>query len=323
MRFAITGSGTISHRFAEAVARIPGSEVSAVLSRTQARADAFAAEIGARRGYCDIERLLDDPAVDAVYIGVPNHLHPAQTLAALRHRKPVLCEKPAFCGERDAQRAVQAAREGDTLLMEALWTRTMPAYLRAREWIAQGRIGRLRAINATFCFYSDFNPASRLYDPALGGSALFDVGVYVLGFALGIAGGAPDAVQGMLHICPTGVDDYAAMQLRFGDVIATLNAGVSVRQPGGAYVFGERGSIYLPAFWGARHCELRDNSGALLDSFDDPTTEDLYHEAVHFIDCCERGLKESPLMPLADSLTLARLYDQLRAQAGLAPVSFD
>ena len=322
MRFAITGSGTISHRFAQAIARIPGSEVSAVLSRTQQRADAFAAEIGARRGYCDIDNMLEDANVDAVYIGVPNNLHLAQTLAALRHHKPVLCEKPMCCGQSDALTAIEAARECDTLLMEALWTRTMPAYRRAKDWIAQGCIGAPLAINAAFCFHTSYDPASRLYDPTLGGGALFDVGVYALGFALDMAGRAPDVVNGMLHLCPGGVDDYAAVQLRLGDVIASLNAGVNVTQPGDAYVYGERGCIYMPKFWGARRCELRDNSGALLDSFDDPIREDLYYEALHFIDCCERGLKQSPLIPLTDSLELARLYDELRAQAGLEPVSF-
>lgn len=322
MRFAITGTGTISHRFAQAIARIPGSEVSAVLSRTRARADAFAAETGARRGYCDMDALLSDPEVDAVYIGVPNQLHLEQALAALHRGKPVLCEKPMCCCERDALRAISAARESGALLMEACWTRTMPAYLRALSWIRQGRIGEVRAISAAFCYSSSYDPLSRIYDPAQGGGALLDVGVYAIGFALDMAGCAPDAVQSMMHICPSGVDDYAAIQLRLGGALASLSVGISVSQPGDGHVFGERGSIYMPNFWSARRCELRDNSGALLDSFADDTCEDLYHEALHFIDCCERGLRQSPLVPLDDSLMYARLYDQLRAQSGLAPAEF-
>ena len=191
MKIAILGTGTIARRFAAAMARVSGSEVSAVLSRDTERAEAFARKVGAARGCCDIEALLASDDVDAVYIGTPNNMHAPQSLAALRHGKPVLCEKPAFMCERDAREVISAAHDSNTLFMEAMWTRTMPGYQAAKRWLNEGRIGKLRSIYASFCFGSQYDPSSRLYDPALGGGALYDVGVYALAFALDMAGARP------------------------------------------------------------------------------------------------------------------------------------
>lgn len=318
MKIAILGTGTIARRFAAAMARVSGSEVSAVLSRDMERAEAFAREVGAARGCCDIEALLASGDVDAVYIGTPNNMHVPQALAVLRHGKPVLCEKPAFMCERDAREVISAAQDSNTLFMEAMWTRTMPGYQAAKRWLDEGRIGKLRSIYASFCFGSQYDPASRLYDPALGGGALYDVGVYALAFALDMAGARPDDVQGMLRMAPSGVDDHDAINLRFGDIIATLHSSISVQQPGYACLYGDKGCIIMPEFWGARHAELKDASGRVIDTFHEDMPDDLYHEAQHFIECCEHGLTQSPLMPHEDSLYLAQLYDRLlRGDAAL------
>src|SRR5208282_1523194 len=183
LRFGIIGPGRISERFARAASGSDRAEVIAAASRERSRAEAFARNFPGVVAEDDYLSLIRDPEVDAVYVGLTHNLHYKAARLCLENGKPVLCEKPLVTNRRDAEELVALSRSRDVLLMEAMWTRCMPAFRTARDWIREGRIGSPRVVQASFSSKAPFDPEGRLFNPALAGGALFDVGVYTIMFA--------------------------------------------------------------------------------------------------------------------------------------------
>ncbi|PJF45754.1 MAG: dehydrogenase, partial [Candidatus Thermofonsia Clade 3 bacterium] len=152
--------------------------------------------------------------VDAIYVATPHSLHHANTLLALQHGKHVLCEKPFAINAAQAQEMVDAARSAGLFLMEAMWTRFLPIMVETRRLIAEGAIGKVQMIQADFGFRASFNPASRLFDPALGGGALLDVGVYPISLASMLLG-RPDRIAAVATLGATGIDENTGVLLGF------------------------------------------------------------------------------------------------------------
>jgi predicted dehydrogenase len=184
-------------------------------------------------------------------------MHAEWAIRAAEAGKHILCEKPLTMNHAEAVRVVEAARRHDVFLMEAFMYRCHPQTQRLVELVRAGTIGEVRAIQATFSFHSDYDPASRIYAKVLGGGGILDVGCYctsmarlVAGAALGQTFAEPIDVAGTGHVGPTGVDHCAAACLRFpGDIVATLATGVSVRQENVVRIFGTRGHIFVPVPW--------------------------------------------------------------------------
>ncbi|MFN8568711.1 MAG: Gfo/Idh/MocA family oxidoreductase [Kouleothrix sp.] len=183
IRWGILGTGSIAGQFARGLAALDDAKLVAVGSRTAAAAAGFAQRVGAERAHGSYAELAHDPQVDAIYIATPHPLHHANTLLCLGAGKAVLCEKPFAINAGEAAAMIDAARARGLFLMEAMWTRFLPHMLRLRELLAAGVIGELRMLQADFGFRTEFNPHSRLFDPALGGGALLDVGIYPVSLA--------------------------------------------------------------------------------------------------------------------------------------------
>ncbi len=160
---------------------------------------------------------------------------------ALRSGKAVLCEKPFAINAAEAGEVIRMAREKGLFAMEAMWTRFLPAIVRVRELLAAGAIGEPRWLCADFGFKAPFNPKSRIFDPALGGGALLDVGVYPVSLA-SMVFGPPKEISSRAVIGPTGVDEQDAIILSYdGGRLATLNACVTMTTPTEAIIAGEKG----------------------------------------------------------------------------------
>ena len=223
VRWGILGPGSIATRFMRHAGEAANAEVIAVGSRTRERATEFAATFGISSAHASYEALLDDPAVDAVYIGLPNSLHHPWTLRALAAGKHVLCEKPYSRHPDEVAEAFDVAAAADRVLMEAFMWRHTPQARRFLELLPE--IGRLQAIRATFSF--------RIGDPAdvrlradLDGGSLMDVGCYSISGARLVAGSEPVRVLGEQTLAPSGVDMTFAGLLRFPEgVIATIGSG--------------------------------------------------------------------------------------------------
>lgn len=244
--WGIMGTGTIAGLFTADLGLLPQARIAAVHSRSLEKAQGFAARFGGARAYDDEAAFLADPAIEAVYIATPNHLHAAQALGAIAAGKPVLIEKPIALASADVEAIAQAAGGRGVFAMEALWSRFLPAVRRAREQIAAGRIGKVRRICADLSYLHPEEPGSRFFDPALGGGAAFDLGVYPLSLALHLLG-EPQAVSGSWLAAGTGVDRRSSFRLDYPIAVAELSCGFDRNGPNRLLVEGESGGLILEA----------------------------------------------------------------------------
>jgi predicted dehydrogenase len=322
IRWGILGPGAIAEKFATGLGVLADAELAAVGSRTAAGAAAFADRFGATRRHASYAALAADPDVDIVYVATPHPMHHAAARRCLEAGKAVLCEKPFALNAAEARDLVALARDRNLFLMEAMWTRFLPAVVRLRELVAAGAIGEVRLLTADFGFRKEFDPAHRLFDPGLGGGALLDIGVYMVSLA-SMLFGPPTEVRTLAALAPTGVDDTAALLLGYGNGngnrrVAQLSATIAAATPQEATVVGEAGWIRLhPLWWRAEALTLA-VAGREPEVITAPFLGNGYaHEAMEAMRCLRAGLTESSGMPLAETVSVMETLDRVRAEWGL------
>jgi oxidoreductase domain protein len=310
IRWGILGCGVIARRMAAVLQKEEEAVLAAVAARDAGRAAAFAAECGAGKAYGSYAELAADAAIDAVYVATIHPTHAAAVELALRAGKAVLCEKPLTMSSEEARRLFELAGSCGAPLVEAMWTRFLPAWQKAKELADAGAIGEIRGMEAEFCHCTPYDPASRLYDPAQGGGALWDVGIYVCHAAIHILGRAYTQLLASGRFAPSGVDSYAALTLRTpSGAIARLACGSD--QCGGnlARINGTRGFLELPNMFGAT--ELRTHIEAKPDeAFSFPQEDGFAYEVRAF----HRQLKEnrlfSPVVPPEDTVAALQMLEK-------------
>ncbi len=318
IKFGIIGLGNISARFAKVLNTVKGVELVSVASRDLERTQRFAQQYKAPKACSTYEEVINDPEVDVIYIGLTHNLHYEFTKKCLEARKPVLCEKPIVTNQKQAVELVNLAKKNNTFLMEALWTRCMPAYLKAREWIKYGRIGQVKLITANFSFHIPFDPDHRLFSKETEGGSLYDVGIYPIDFATGIIGEAPLSVTGSVQFAPNGVDEAAAFSMKFaGGALANLACGFNVRAMEEAYIYGTQGRIMLDNCFGPQTCTLFDEAGKKIEQFKKPVPDGFEHEIRHCADLLRAGKIESDLIPWKDTIASTAIFDALNRQWGI------
>jgi predicted dehydrogenase len=229
LRWGLLGTARINRRLIPAMRASRRSVVVAVASRTEARASAYAAEWSIPVAHGSYDNLLRDPAIDAVYIPVPNALHVEWTLRALDAGKHVLCEKPLALNPEDVDRVAAISRARQRVVAEAFMYRHEPLTAQVRAVVASGAIGRVAAINTGFTYTQQREHDVRL-DAALGGGSLWDIGCYAVGLARLVAGAEPSEAFGTATLTSSGVDESFTGLLRFPDsTVATIYS--SFRSP--------------------------------------------------------------------------------------------
>jgi len=321
IRWGIIGTGDICRQFVSDLQHVDGAEAAAVGSRAQQTADAFADTHGIPARHASYEALANDPAIDAVYIGTPHPFHCANTLMCLEAGKPVVCEKPLGMNAREVERMIDAARLKGVFLMEAMWTAFFPAMQEALAWAHGGAIGGIRQVSASFCFPVPLEEAGRLFNLALGGGSLLDVGIYPVALSQLVFQEPPTQVSGWAHLGETGVDENAGIVLGYtGGQLATLSSGIRNAMPQRAVISGTEGWIDLP------HPFYQPGSAALYHGEREIPVERVEHgragygyhyEAEAATRYIREGRTEAPEMTWAASLQLARTLDRIRGHWGL------
>lgn len=212
MNWGIVGTGMIATQFAEAIPRVPGAQVTAVSSRDPAKAAGFAASHGAKLTAADAGSVAALPEVEVVYVATPHHRHEEDALAVIAAGKPVLCEKPLTTDAASARRVAEAARGQGVFAMEGMWSLCQPSYRNAFERIAAGAIGDIRALTGNISVPMPYDPLSRFWDPAQGGGALLDRGVYLVAIALALMDD-PRPIEAASTFAPSGVDASTSFTL--------------------------------------------------------------------------------------------------------------
>jgi len=317
IRWGILGTGTIAHKFATGLTAAPGAELIAVGSRTQGAADEFASKYNIPHRHAGYEALARDSSVDVIYVATPHTFHAENTRLCLEAGKPVLCEKPFTLNTQQANAVIALARRKGLFLMEAMWTRFLPAIVRLRELVAAGTIGELRMMTADFGFRTQFNPEGRLFNPALGGGGLLDVGVYPVSLAFMLFG-TPARITSTVHLGDTGVDEQAAWLFGYeGGQIAVMSSAIRTTTPHEAVISGTKGIIRIPDWWHADRLILQP-AGQPDETLHIPFEGNGYnYEAIEVMNGLKAGKLESDVMSLDETRAVMSAMDTIRAQWGL------
>jgi|CZKW01.1.fsa_nt_gi predicted dehydrogenase len=320
VRWGIIATGGIAHAFARDLALLPDAEIAAVGSRSQASADAFTSEFGVARSYPSYADLAADPEIDAVYVATPHPGHRDAAMLAIEQGKAVLVEKPFTMNAADAQELIDTARARGTFLMEAMWTRFLPHIGRVREILAAGTLGDIVLVTAEHGQWFASDPDFRLFNPALGGGALLDLGIYPVSFA-SLVLGAPKRITAVSDPAFTGVDGQTSVILQYdGRAHAVLTTTLWSRTANTAVINGTEARLEL-AGWFYQPTTLRviSRDGSEIERYEDRQQgTGLRHEAAEVGRCLRAGLTESPLLPLDETLSIMEAMDEIRSQIGLS-----
>lgn len=318
LRWGILSTGHIAHKFALGVGATESSEVQAVASRTQDKANAFGDEFDIPHRHGSYEALAADADIDAIYVATPHPMHAENTILCLRGGKAVLCEKPFAVNATLAGQMIDTARKEGMFLMEAMWSRFLPPIRKAKELVDAGAIGELRMITADFGFRGKWAPASRLLNPDLAGGGLLDVGIYPISLS-SLFFGEARSVASQAHIGETGVDEQAGIVVKYdAGRLSVITTGVRTQTPMEAWLLGTEGRIHLHGPW------WRGNPLTLMVNGKEPETiappvEDngFKYEIEEVARCIAAGKRESDIMPLDETLSIVKLLDEIRSQWGL------
>ena len=318
VKWGIIATGKIANAMATEAQMVAGTQIEAVASRSLDKARAFAANHHINSAYGSYEELVTDPNVDLVYIATPHNSHYDLLKLCLNAGKHVLCEKPLVLNADQAQNCAFLAEEKGLFLMEAVWTRFFPAIKQMHVWIKEGRIGAVRRISADFSFEANFDPKGRLFDPALAGGALLDLGIYPISLAIDLLG-APTEIKGEAQMGETGVDEEDKILLRFpGGATASLKCGLRETRPVVATIDGDRGRITLHERFHHPKKITLEPIGGDAETKEFPCDGSGYHYQIAATSqAIRQGLKEHPLMPMSDTIKIAKVMDTLRASWGL------
>ncbi len=317
--WAILGCGKIAAKFSQDLKLLPNARLYAAASRSLDKSQAFAEKYGFEMAYGNYEEMAADPEVDIVYVATPHSHHHDHAILCLEQGKAVLVEKAFALTAGQSAEMIDAAHRNKTFLMEAFWTRFQASFQKAMEALQSGDLGQARMMRSEFCFYSPYNPDNRLYNLALGGGSLLDIGVYPVFWALQVFG-APSEIQTTTDLAPTGADRSIAVTLKYpGGEIAQLASGFSVCSDTQTEIWCEKGFI--------RVRRIDPSTVKVSISRKDTSEEELiFHlengfglflEAKHVMECLDKELSESPLLPLEFTHSQMQLLDKIRAQAGV------
>ena len=324
IRWGILGAGKNSGKFAADHCEAKASEVVAVAARDLERAREFAAKHGIRSAYGSYEELVSRPEVDIVYIGTVNSEHYRLTKMALLAGKPVLCEKPFTMHAEQTAELIELARKRGLFLMEGIWTRCFPIIQEVRSFLAdRERAGRPMMAQMDFGFVGGNAPSRRLYNPALGGGALADVGIYPLSTACFYLGKIVD-FRAYAVLSDEGIDTRITISARHeSGALSLLSAAIDAVTPREATICSEKALIHIPCpFWKAPKAIIHHHGG---ESGSSPTERvevierpyrgnGFRYEIDSVNDCLRSGKKECEWMPLKDTYELALLMDKIRAE---------
>ena len=317
IKWGILGLGKIAGKFATDLLTVPGSELFAVASRSQDKADTFKEKYGATTAYGSYEDLANDSEVDVIYIATPHVRHCKDSILCMDQGKAVLCEKPLAMNAGEVGQMIASAKANGVLLMEAMWTRFIPSFTFVLDQINSGNYGKVKTITADFGFKADFDPKGRLFDKELGGGALLDVGIYPVFVALSILG-EPREIFAKAKIIKTGVDGHNEMTFTYSDgAQAFLKSAVTEKTPTSATILCENGLLYLhPRFHHAQQVTtilkgVKNEHEFKFESIG------YNFEIEHVAQLLNKGIAESPFMSFDFSLKLITALDSIRKKIDL------
>jgi len=321
IRWGILACGKIAKKFAADLKLVDDGELVAVASRDMVRAKQFAVEYPAKYVFGSYEELVTCDEVDAIYVASPHSHHHEHTILCLNHSKAVLCEKAFAINQHQAKEMIELARSKKVFLMEALWTRFLPHYLKVREMIAEGKLGTLKGVLANFGFKPPEPVSPRLFDPSLGGGSLLDIGIYPVFLAQSILG-VPYSITAKMDPAHTGVDEQCSIVFHYKNgMTANLFSTLASNLETDADIFGTKGRIRLTNRFYEPSATIQYYPDIITSRTIIPVEKEpgwgYQHEIRHVNEFLNKGLTESPVWSLDDTFNLMQTLDRIRGELGL------
>ena len=317
MRVGIIGTGWIAEKAAITLNGLSDCEAYAVGSRTQEKANAFAAQWNIAKAYGSYGELIADPNVDLVYIGTPHSHHYDVTREALLADKPCLVEKAFMANTRQTKEIIDLAHERGVFLAEAIWTRYQPAVGIVNKLISDGRIGTPRLVTATLGYSMGDKP--RIMRPDLCGGALLDLGVYALNFVRMFTAADIIRIESQCVKSGTGMDLTNAISLLLSNgMLANVQSSAACVGDNIGVIAGTEGNLIIDNINNPQKITVNGPDRTYVETIQVPQQITGYE--YQFIACRQAlidGLKEPREMPHAETLYIMQLMDNLREEWGV------
>lgn len=319
INWGIIGLGKIAHKFAEDLVKVPNTKLYSVASRSLDKSKIFAQRFKSAKVYNNYQDLLNDVNVDAVYIATPHSFHCEHTLMCLNSGKAVLCEKPLALNSAEVEKMISIATSNQILLMEALWTYFLPHYQKTLEIIESGVLGEITNLKADFGFKPVYDESSRVFNKALGGGSLLDIGIYPIFAALSILG-MPEKISAKGKFFNNGADSECYILFNYNNgITAELNSTFLEETPTEAIITGTKGVLKLNSRFHAPTSLSLKLTGKSEQVFDfEVPYNGYYYEIIHFNALLHSNKKESHMMSFEMSRNLMTLLDLVKNEIGLA-----
>ena len=317
MKWGLIGYGAIAQKFLSSLEVAEGQELIAIATRSahhQAQEKYTDVTV-----YSDYQSIVEHPEVEAIYISTTHNFHHQHALLALTHGKHVLCEKPLTTSYDLSSELYETAARNNGYLLEAIWTRFLPAYRRVMHLVREGAIGKVRHIDANFSFKNNSGDENRLLNKSLAGGATYDVGIYNLSLALDILGYTPNEVSSVGNLTHTEVDGHTTTLLTYNDAIAALTCSINLEMNHTAILYGEEGTITIPMHWKAQEFLIEKKDGHSEKISLPYTDTGYYHEIMAMSDDIKNGRLQSALHTPLHSLAISKIIDHILDDIGYTP----
>lgn len=313
IKFGIIGAGNIANTFADALNGI-GGEAYAIASRSLEKATDFKNRHGFEVAYGTYEAMLADPMVDCVYIATPHALHYEHMMLALEYDKHVLCEKPFTINTAQAKRVFAFAKQKQRFVMEAMWTRFLPAMQETIALVRSGIIGEINTLTCDFCFdLGEKNLKNRMFNMDMGAGALLDIGVYNINFAY-LFLGLPEQITSNVVLHPNGMDQTDDITFHYKKAKAHLYISLVETKPQDGYIHGTNGMIKVHDFFRTQQVDIYNKKGEITQTIEHPhRINGFEYEIIEVINQITNGKLESDIMSHDETLKILKLMDQLRS----------
>lgn len=317
MKIGILGAGHIAGTLANTMNQMAEVELYAVASRSLEKAHGFASQYGVQKAYGSYKEMVEDPVVELVYIATPHSHHCEHMKLCIEHGKHVLCEKSFTMNSRQAEEVRKMAQEKGVLVAEAIWTRYMPSRKMINDLVESGIIGKVSMLTANLCYV--IHDKERIIRPELAGGALLDVGVYPLNFAMMHFGDRISKMESSVQYTETGVDGMETITLFYEDGrMASLTAGIYSRSDRKGIIHGDKGYLVVENINNPQSISVFDTSDQLVKYLEVPQQISGYeYEIQECMDAIKAGKLECDAMPLADTVKVMEVMDELRRQWNL------
>ena len=311
-RFAIMGAGYIARKFADAVESINNAQVVAVSSKSSERAEEFALEKDIENFYSSYEEMLKNEDIDAVYIATTHNFHYELLLLCLGYKVPVICEKPMVITYNQAVHVLGVAKKEKVFVMEAMWSRFMPAIKRIKMIIEEGRIGDVVLANFDIGFNAPYNKESRLFNPKLAGGASFDITVYGYEILTYLIDQEIENIRTVRLETKERVDHTNNVIIKFENCIGNINSTLVVPNfSENMTIYATKGKIVMPRPHFGEGFTLYDEEGKVVEEYTEPEKNGFIYQAKEVIECVKRKKIESQIATHDMTLSCSQLFDKI------------